>query len=66
MIGDYCTMETEISCPYCGEVIDLSVDESGGDAQQYVEDCAVCCQPMEITVSLEGEDCSISVQRLDE
>ena len=59
-------MEISVACPYCGEVIDLSVDESGGDTQQYVEDCAVCCQPMEVTVTLEGEDCSISVQRLDE
>lgn len=59
-------MEVSLTCPYCGEAIDLSVDESGGDSQQYVEDCAVCCQPMEVTVTLEGEDCSISVQRLDE
>ena len=59
-------MEISVDCPYCGELLELSVDESGGTTQKYVEDCAVCCQPMEITVTVEGEDCSITVQRLDD
>lgn len=44
-----------ISCPYCGESIDLFVDCSVG-FQEYIEDCQVCCQPisMSITVSEEG------------
>ncbi|MFK2932193.1 CPXCG motif-containing cysteine-rich protein [Dyella agri] len=32
-----------IDCPYCGEVIELLLDESVAD-QCYIEDCAVCCQ----------------------
>jgi uncharacterized Zn finger protein len=60
-------MEISVQCPYCGASLDLWVDESGGSAQQYVEDCAVCCQPMEVSVTVEDdEDCSVSVSRLDD
>jgi hypothetical protein len=36
-------------CPYCGEPIELIVDESAGESE-YVEDCEVCCRPMIIQV----------------
>ncbi|KLD76049.1 CPXCG motif-containing cysteine-rich protein [Xanthomonas hyacinthi] len=40
---------TVLQCPYCGEWIDLALDPSV-EAQQYVEDCQVCCRPMRVTV----------------
>jgi hypothetical protein len=40
----------ELYCPYCGELVDLDIDESGGSRQSYVEDCPVCCQPWQVTV----------------
>ena len=43
-------MEISVECPYCGEPLELYVDPSGGSTQKYVEDCAVCCQPMEVMV----------------
>ena len=36
-------------CPYCGEPVQLIVDASAG-AQQYIEDCQVCCRPMVVEV----------------
>ena len=42
----------DISCPYCGEVIQVIVDCSIGE-QDYIEDCQVCCRPINIHVSLE-------------
>jgi hypothetical protein len=33
-------------CPYCGEPIDSYVDPGGGERQEYIEDCAVCCRPI--------------------
>lgn len=45
----------EVYCPYCGEPITLLVDRSGGD-QEYVEDCSVCCQPINIRLSCEPFD----------
>lgn len=39
-----------VACPYCGEEAELSIDPVGGAVQQYVEDCEVCCRPMQLTV----------------
>ena len=41
-------MTIETDCPYCGEPLTLEVDEYGGRRQSYVEDCAVCCRPIEV------------------
>jgi hypothetical protein len=35
-----------VQCPYCGEAFETPVDLSAGSFQ-YVEDCQVCCQPIE-------------------
>jgi len=43
---------TVIDCPYCGEAIELLIDDSAGD-QQYIEDCQVCCRPITITVAID-------------
>lgn len=48
-------MEAEACCPYCGEPISFWVDESGGRSQNYVEDCAVCCRPIDVRVVLEED-----------
>lgn len=40
-----------IQCPYCGESIDLFVDDSV-EHQQYVEDCQVCCRPINLSVTV--------------
>ena len=47
------TIET-IHCPYCGESIDLFIDGSV-EEQQYVEDCAVCCRPINVAVNVSEE-----------
>jgi hypothetical protein len=49
-------MELEGTCPYCGEPISVWVDEGGGARQRYVEDCSVCCRPIEIFVAGSDED----------
>jgi hypothetical protein len=42
--------EATITCPYCGEEIDIALDPGSGISQQYVEDCQVCCQPWRVSV----------------
>ena len=39
-----------ITCPYCWETIELTLDLSV-ETQRYVEDCSVCCRPIVITYS---------------
>jgi Cysteine-rich CPXCG len=38
-----------VACPYCGEPIELVIDDSVPE-QRYVEDCSVCCRPIEVHV----------------
>ena len=59
-------MLTEVLCPYCSEAIELEIYESGGRTQRYVEDCAVCCQPIEIHAVAEDEAFLVSVSRADD
>jgi len=44
----------EVQCPYCWEMLDISVDPSVPD-QEYVEDCQVCCQPIVVHVVLDED-----------
>lgn len=48
-------IEKDISCPYCGEIIDVVI-ELLEDSQEYIEDCQVCCQPIvfNIDVAFDG------------
>lgn len=57
----------EVYCPYCGEGIDLGVDQAGGEVQEYVEDCHVCCQPLMVRVTVDRDGVpSVTVNTLDE
>jgi hypothetical protein len=52
----------EVTCPYCGETITLLLDLSV-EAQSYIEDCSVCCQPMTVSYSAaDGELAAVSVE----
>ena len=39
--------EQSIGCPYCGESIIVLIDDSLPE-QNYIEDCQVCCRPMDM------------------
>jgi hypothetical protein len=47
------TDEATYVCDACGETIVVPIDLSGGEAQEYVEDCPVCCRPNVIHVEME-------------
>ena len=58
--------EKTITCPYCGESINLLVDHSV-PAQSYVEDCQVCCRPMLISTSVDPDgDVSVDARSENE
>ena len=42
-----------VTCPHCGEPIDTFPDPGGGEAQEYIEDCAVCCRPILFSATLD-------------
>lgn len=44
----------EVQCPYCGETIEAVIDCSVSQ-QDYIEDCEVCCRPINFNVSIDDE-----------
>lgn len=59
-------MEVDIDCPYCGEPVTLALDETGGRAQTYIEDCTVCCRPIEVTARYDGDEFEVATRTGDE
>ncbi|MDQ6913331.1 MAG: CPXCG motif-containing cysteine-rich protein [Verrucomicrobiota bacterium] len=43
------TIETDVTCPHCGESFPLLIDTSQS-SQSLVEDCTVCCRPIQLTI----------------
>jgi hypothetical protein len=55
------------TCPYCGEAIEVEVDESVPGTQRQVEDCWVCCRPILVIASADpDEGLSVELRREDE
>ena len=46
--------EHHFQCPYCWEEISMLLDPSVSSS--YVEDCEVCCNPIEISPRFENGD----------
>jgi hypothetical protein len=49
-----------IQCPYCGESYETVADLSAG-SQRYIEDCAICCRPIEIALSVNADGALVEV-----
>ena len=55
-----------IRCPYCGETLEVLVDCSV-ETQDYIEDCQVCCQPINFSITvIDDENINVQVNRDDE
>lgn len=50
-----------VQCPYCGESFDTTIDLSAGSTS-YIEDCQVCCQPIEFAVEVADDGTLASVE----
>jgi len=54
-----------VQCPYCGEPFDTAVDSSSGSTS-YIEDCPVCCRPIEFRLEIEeGRPARLHLGRSD-
>jgi hypothetical protein len=59
-------VQIDSECPYCGEPLTFDVDEYGGRRQSYVEDCVVCCRPIEVGVLVTDGGVELTARRQDE
>ena len=46
-------IEQFFTCPYCWETISMLLENSVNN-QFYVEDCEVCCNPIQISIQFEN------------
>lgn len=55
-----------VRCPHCGERLETRVDLTS-DEPAYVEDCEVCCRPIEFHIerAADGALLALRVRRLD-
>lgn len=47
-------VEKYFKCPYCFEKISMLIDVSSAGNQTYVEDCEVCCNPIQLNFDAEN------------
>lgn len=41
-----------VTCPYCGQAMEIDIDCTGGD-QSYYEDCQICCVPVRLFITVD-------------
>ena len=44
------------SCPHCGVDLSVRLDVSGGRKQSFIQDCEVCCKPIQIRMEFRGDE----------
>lgn len=55
-----------ITCPYCWESFSIFIEPSSEVGESYIEDCYVCCRPIEIYVASKHDDfVEIRVNRIE-
>lgn len=67
LAGAAATGFVSVTCPYCAEIFDTRVDMTEGSAS-YIEDCQVCCQPIEMSPVIDerGALVRFGTRRLDQ
>ena len=55
-------IEYFFQCPFCWEQISMLLEKSN-EIQNYIEDCEVCCHPIEVSYQ-KGEDGSVLIEAL--
>jgi Cysteine-rich CPXCG len=55
--------EVAITCPFCGEVVEIYIEPDVRGA--FIQDCEVCCNPWRVHVTGRGENRTVHVTRGD-
>ena len=59
-------IERFFQCPYCWEEISMLFDTSIHD-QVYIEDCEVCCNPIELSAVFENDELiSLEIKNIEQ
>lgn len=60
--------EHSFTCPHCWQQISMLLDVSVSVSEQtYIEDCEVCCNPIQISVQcLQGELLNLQITSIEQ
>lgn len=55
----------DLACPFCGETSPVEIDEGGGERQEFVDECPVCCHPLLVHIApdVTGQDLEVWCER---
>ncbi len=53
-----------VTCPYCGEPTEVDI-EPLEEVQSFIEDCTVCCRPMQLEATPDPEGVQVIASRSD-
>ncbi|MEO0453550.1 MAG: CPXCG motif-containing cysteine-rich protein [Verrucomicrobiota bacterium] len=53
--------EADLTCPYCWEKVPIAVS-SEQVGQTWIEDCQICCRPMEVVCEEVDEEIILTTQ----
>ncbi|MGA9524730.1 MAG: CPXCG motif-containing cysteine-rich protein [Myxococcaceae bacterium] len=53
-------------CPWCGEWVEVGVEQAGASRERFVEDCQVCCRPWLVEVLRGEEGLDVHLRREDD
>ncbi len=54
-----------VACPYCGKPVGVVIDCTI-PVQEFVEDCQVCCSPIQFSVSVDEDGEIVELQARSE
>jgi hypothetical protein len=54
-------MTKKIQCPFCLEKFSITIYPEDGEHQDLIQDCEICCHPIDIKVFVDQETLKISV-----
>jgi Cysteine-rich CPXCG len=60
---DLLTEALSHACPWCGEPVEIGVEQVGARFERFVEDCQVCCRPWLVEVSRDEDGLQICLHR---
>lgn len=63
---DLLTEVLEQVCPWCGERVDVGVEQPGARLERFVEDCQVCCRPWLVEVLRDDDGLVVHLRREDD
>lgn len=63
---DQTLYDKTITCPYCWESFSIFIEPSMETGESYVEDCYVCCRPIEIFIASRQDDAvDVRINRIE-